>query len=597
MAECQSLTGNNMVKQNKNIKPAVELLQKCPTGIKGLDEITGGGLPQGRPTLVCGGTGCGKTLMAMEFVVRGTMHYDEPGIYMSFEEKTEELVKNFASLGFDLNDLIARKRLILDYVHIEKSEIEETGAYDLEGLFIRIGYAIDSIGAKRVVLDTIETLFSCFTNEVILRAELKRLFTFLKNQGVTAIITGEQGERTLTRFGLEEYVADCVIFLNHKVAEQIATRRMRIVKYRGSAHGTNEYPFLIDQEGFSVMPVSSLGLDHAASTERVSTGVERLDTMMGGKGYYRGSSVLVTGTAGTGKTSLAAHFVDAACKRGERCLYFAFEESRNQIVRNMRSIGIDLEQWANKGLLEFRNSRPTLYGLEMHLVTMHKAIETFNPAIVVVDPISNLIAAASETEVKSMLSRLIDFLKMKQITAFCTDLTAVGGSLERTEVGISSLTDTWLLLQVMEESGERNRGLYILKSRGMQHSNQVREFCLSDNGILLQDVYIGTGGVLTGSARIGQEAKDKAEMLARRQEIERKQLEIKRKKVVVEAQIAALRSGFDAEKDELERSINSEQLRQTVLAEEAHAIARTRNADDLIAAEGSLAKAAKTKKR
>lgn len=597
MAECQSLTGNNMAKQNISTKSAVELLQKCPTGIKGLDEITDGGLPQGRPTLVCGGTGCGKTLMAMEFVVRGTIQYGEPGIYMSFEEKSEELVRNFASLGFDLNDLVARKRLILDYVHIEKSEIEETGAYDLEGLFIRIGYAINSIGAKRVVLDTIETLFSCFTNEVILRAELKRLFTFLKNQGVTAIITGEQGERTLTRFGLEEYVADCVIFLNHKVAEQIATRRMRIVKYRGSAHGTNEYPFLIDQEGFSVMPVSSLGLDHAASTERVSTGVERLDTMMGGKGYYRGSSVLVTGTAGTGKTSLAAHFVDAACKRGERCLYFAFEESRNQIIRNMRSIGIDLEQWVNKGLLEFRNSRPTLYGLEMHLVTMHKAIETFNPAIVVVDPISNLIAAASETEVKSMLSRLIDFLKMKQITAFCTDLTAVGGSLERTEVGISSLTDTWLLLQVMEESGERNRGLYILKSRGMQHSNQVREFCLSDNGILLQDVYIGTGGVLTGSARIGQEAKDKAEMLARRQEIERKQLEIKRKKVVVEAQIAALRSGFDAEKDELERSINSEQLRQTVLAEEAHAIARTRNADDLIAAEGSLAKAAKTKKR
>ncbi len=586
-----------MAQQKKNTKPAVELLQKCPTGIKGLDEITGGGLPQGRPTLVCGGTGCGKTLMAMEFVVRGTMHYDEPGIYMSFEEKSEELVRNFASLGFDLNDLVARKRLVLDYVHIDKSEIEETGAYDLEGLFIRIGYAINSIGAKRVVLDTIETLFSCFADEVILRAELKRLFTFLKNQGVTAIITGEQGERTLTRFGLEEYVADCVIFLNHQVAEQIATRRMRIVKYRGSAHGTNEYPFLIDKEGFSVMPVSSLGLDHAASTERVSTGVERLDTMLGGKGYYRGSSILVTGTAGTGKTSLAAHFVDAACQRGEKCLYFAFEESRNQIIRNMRSIGIDLEQWANKGLLEFRNSRPTLYGLEMHLVTMHKAIETFNPAIVVVDPISNLIAAASATEVKSMLSRLIDFLKMKQITAFCTDLTAVDGGLERTEVGISSLTDTWLLLQVMEESGERNRGLYILKSRGMHHSNQVREFCLSGDGILLQDVYIGTGGVLTGSARIGQEAKDKAEMLARRQEIERKQGEIERKKAVVEAQIAALRSGFEAEKDELERSINREQLRQNILAEEAQTMARTRKADNLLSTGGSAAKGAKTRKR
>lgn len=372
---------------------------------------------------------------------------------------------------------------------------------------------------------------------------------------------------------------------------------MRIVKYRGTAHGTNEYPFLIDQEGFSVMPVSSLGLDHAASTERVSTGVERLDTMMGGKGFYRGSSILVTGTAGTGKTSLAAHFVDAACRRGERCFYFAFEESRNQIIRNMRSIGIDLEQWVKKGLLEFRNSRPTLYGLEMHLVTMHKAIETFIPDIVVIDPISNLIAAASETEVKSMLSRLLDFLKMKQITTFCTDLTAGGGSLEHTEVGISSLIDTWLLLQVMEESGERNRGLYILKSRGMQHSNQVREFCLSENGILLQDVYIGIGGVLTGSARISQEAKDKAEMLAREQEIERKQRDIERKKMLVEAKIAALRSDFEVEKDELERSIHREQLHRDVLAEEVLAIARKRKADNLPDAERSVTKASKIRKR
>jgi len=584
-----------MVKSNKNAKH--DLLQKCPTGIKGLDEITGGGLPQGRPTLICGGTGCGKTLLAMEFIVRGALQHGEPGVYMSFEEKSEELIKNFASLGFDLNELIAEKKLSLDYVHVDKSEIEETGAYDLEGLFIRLGHIIDIIGAKRVVLDTVEMLFSCFENDVILRAELKRLFNFLKSKDVTAIITGEQGERTLTRFGLEEYVADCVIFLNHKVDAQIATRRMRIVKYRGSAHGTNEYPFLIDEQGFSVMPLSSLGLDHAAFEERVSTGVARLDTMMGGKGYYRGSSILVTGTAGTGKTSLAAHFVDAACRRGEKCLYFAFEESRNQIIRNMRSIGIDLERPVQEGLLEFRNSRPTLYGLEMHLVAMHKAIELFNPSIVVVDPISNLIAAASEAEVKSMLSRLIDFLKMKQITAFCTDLTAVGGSLERTEVGISSLTDTWLLLQVMEESGERNRGLYILKSRGMAHSNQIREFCLTDKGISMQDVYVGTGGVLTGTARINQEALDKADKLERRQEIERKQREIERKEAVVEAQIAALRTGFEVEKDELERSITKEKLRQDILVEESRTLARKRKSDELSATGGDSKKVVKTKKR
>jgi circadian clock protein KaiC len=570
-----------MATKSKNVPADVELLQKCRTGIKGLDEITGGGLPQGRPTLVCGGTGCGKTLLAMEFLVRGATDHNQPGVFMSFEEKSEELTKNFASLGFNLTDLVSRKKLDLDYVHVERSEIEEAGEYDLDGLFIRLGHAIDTIGAKRVVLDTIETLFSGFSNESILRAELRRLFLFLKEKGVTAIITGEQGERTLTRFGLEEYVADCVIFLNHTVVEQIATRRLRIVKYRGSAHGTNEYPFLIDEQGFSVMPISSIGLDHAASSERVSTGIERLDTMLSGKGYYRGSSILVTGTAGTGKSSMAAHFVDAACRRGERCLYFAFEESRNQIIRNMRSIGIDLDQWVKAGLLEFRNSRPSLYGLEMHLVTMHKATESFNPAIVVIDPISNLVSASNEMEVKSMLSRLIDFLKMKGITAFCSDLTTVGGSLERTEVGISSLMDTWLLLQVMEESGERNRGLYILKSRGMEHSNQVREFLLTSNGAQLQDVYIGAGGVLTGTARVSQEAREKEEMLERGQEIERKQRDIGRKKAVIEAQITALRTGFEAEKEDLEQSIAREKLHQEVLVDATRTMARARSSDEL----------------
>lgn len=568
-----------MAKAKMSVKREVEPLQKCLTGIKGLDEITGGGLPLGRPTLVCGGTGCGKTLLAMEFLVRGTTEYDEPGVFISFEEKSEELTKNFASLGFDLNDLVAREKLLLDHVHIERSEIEETGAYDLEGLFIRMGHAIDSIGAKRVAIDTIETLFSGFSNELILRSELKRLFRFLKDKGVTAIVTGEQGERTLTRFGLEEYVADCVIFLNHQVANQIATRRLRIVKYRGSAHGTNEYPFLLDEQGFSVMPISSIGLDHPAPTDRISTGIPRLDTMLDGKGYYRGSSILVTGTAGTGKSSLAAHFVDAACRRGERCLYFAFEESRKQIIRNMRSIGLDLEQWVNKGLLEFRNSRPTLYGLEMHLVVMHRAIEEFKPAIVVIDPISNLLSAASEMEVKSMLSRLIDYLKMKGITAFCSDLTVIGGRDERSDLGIISLMDSWILLQSIEANGERNRSLYVLKSRGMQHSNQVREFCLSDNGAKLQDVYVGPGGVLTGSGRSAQESREKAEALERRQEIECKQRELERKKALVEAQITALRIGFESERDELERAISRGNLHRDVFIEDALAMGRAREAD------------------
>jgi circadian clock protein KaiC len=545
-----------------------ETIRKALTGIKGLDEITGGGLPMGRPTLVCGGTGCGKTLLAMEFLIRGATEFGEPGVFMSFEEKSEELTKNFASLGFDLDDLQSRNKIALDYVHIDKSEIEETGEYDLEGLFIRLGLAIDSIGAKRVVLDTIEALFSGLENETVLRAELRRLFRFLKEKGVTAIVTGEQGERTLTRYGLEEYVADCVIFLNHTVSQQIATRRLRIIKYRGSSHGTNEYPFLIDDDGFSVMPISSLGLTHRASLERISSGVPRLDTMLGGKGYYRGSSILVSGTAGTGKSSLAAHFVDAACRRGERCLYFAFEESQSQIIRNMRSIGIDLEQWIDKGLLRFQNSRPTLYGLEMHLVSMHKAVEEFKPDVVVVDPISNLMVSASETEVKSMLSRLIDFLKMKEITAFCSDLTTTGGSLERTEVGISSLMDTWILLQAMEGSGERNRGIYILKARGIAHSNQVREYLLTSEGIQLRDVYIGAGGVLTGSARTAQEARDRGEYLEHQLEIERKQKDIARKKAFMEAQVAALHAEYEAEKDDLEVAIAKDRQRDKEVMDE-----------------------------
>jgi circadian clock protein KaiC len=570
-----------MPSSGSNLVPAPATIPKSPTGIKGLDEITAGGLPAGRPTLVCGGPGCGKTLLSMEFLMHGAIRFNEPGVYLSFEEKTEELTANFASLGFDLNQLVAQRKLSLDYVHIDPGATQEVGLYDLEGLFIRLSHAIDALGAKRVALDTVESLFNGFGNQVVLRAELRRLFRFLKDKGVTTVVTGEQGGNSLTRFGLEEYVADCVILLNHKVVDQVATRRLRIVKYRGSAHGTNEFPFLIDEQGFSVLPISSMGLDHPASGERVSSGVPRLDTMLGGAGYFRGSSVLVTGTAGTGKSSIAAHFVDAACRRGERSLYFSFEESRSQIIRNMRSIGIDLEQWEQQGLLEFRNARPTLYGLELHLVNMHKAVEYFTPSIVVVDPISNLVAAASALEVKSMLSRLIDYLKHRGITAFCTDLTLPVRGLEHTEVGISSVMDTWLLLQVLEGSGERNRGLYILKSRGMEHSNQVREFCLTGCGIQLRDVYLGHGGVLTGAGRTAQEAQERAEALERRQEIERMKREVERKKAVIEAQITALRIELATQQEELERIMARERMRQEHHAETTRTMARTRKSDIL----------------
>lgn len=554
-------------------------LPKAPTGIQGLDEITGGGLPQGRPTLVCGGAGCGKTLLAMEFLVRGATQFNEPGVFLAFEETAKDLTQNVASLGFDLKDLIARKKMVLDFVYIERSEIEETGEYDLEGLFIRLGEAIDSIGARRVVLDTIESLFAGLPNPLILRAELRRLFRWLKDKGVTAVITGERGDETLTRQGLEEYVSDCVIVLDHRVSDQVSSRRLRVVKYRGSTHGTNEYPFLIDENGFSVLPVTSLGLQQAVSTDRIPTGVARLDTMLGGEGYYRGSSVLISGTAGTGKSSLAAHFADAACGRGERALYFAFEESPNQIMRNMRSIGIDLLPWVQKGLLRFEANRPTFAGLEMHLATMHKAANAFKPQVVIVDPLNSFIIGGNNTEIKMMLMRLVDFLKMNQITGVFTSLTSGGGALEQTDVAISSLIDTWLLLRDIEIGGERNRGLYVLKSRGMAHSNQIREFLLTGHGVELRDVYVGPGGVLTGSARLAQEAHEQAGKLIRQQEIERRRLELDRKRKALEAQIDAMRAEFEAQESETLNIIGQEQVRETILEQERVDMGLSRKTD------------------
>jgi len=554
-------------------------LPKSPTGITGLDEITGGGLPKGRPTLVCGSAGCGKTLLAMEFLVRGATQFNEPGVFMAFEENVKDLTENVASLGFDLKDLIARKKIVVDFVYIERSEIQETGEYDLEGLFIRLGHAIASIGAKRVVLDTIESLFSGLPNPLIVRAELRRLFRWLKDKGVTAIITGERGEGSLTRQGLEEYVSDCVIVLDHLVDDQVSSRRLRVVKYRGSMHGTNNYPFLIDEDGISVLPVTSLGLQHIGSTRRISSGVARLDAMLGGAGYFRGSSVLVSGTAGTGKSSLAALFAEATCRRGERALYFAFEESPSQIMRNMHSIGIDLQPWVQKGLLQFQATRPTFAGLEMHLTMMHKAVNTFKPQVVIMDPLNSFIIGGNENSVKSMLIRMVDFLKTNQITGFFTHLTSGNGALEQTEVAISSLIDTWLLLRDIEIGGERNRVLYVLKSRGMAHSNQIREFLLTDHGVDLRDVYVGPGGVLTGSARLAQVAQEQARKLTRQQETERKELELESKRKALEAQIAAMRAEFEAQATETLSLIAQEQVGEAQLVRERVEMGLSRKAD------------------
>lgn len=551
-------------------------LSKTPTGIHGLDDLTMGGLPTGRPTLLCGGAGCGKTLFAMTFLVNGATEFGEAGVFMSFEEREADLAANVASLGYDVEALVLAKKIVIDYVRVERSEIEESGEYDLEGLFVRLGYAIDTVGAKRVVLDTIEVLFSGLADTTILRAELRRLFSWLKGRKVTTIITGERGDGQLTRYGIEEYVSDCVILLDNRIQEQVTTRRLRVVKYRGSAHGTNEYPFLIDDQGISVMPITSAGLGHSISQEAVPTGVPDLDAMLGIGGYYRGSSILISGLAGTGKSTFGASFVNAACDRGERCLYFAFEESPDQVMRNMRSVGLDLKRHGDAGLLRFEAARPSLYGFEMHLARMNRDIEQFTPAALLVDPISAF--RGPSTEIHATLIRLADICKTKGITALFTSLSAAHEEMDEAERSVSSLMDTWISLKDTEANGERNRVLYLFKSRGMSHSNQLREYRLTNHGIELVKPYIGPDGVLTGAARLAQEAREREADLARRQATERRRREVARKRGATERQIEEMRAALDAEEAEVSMMIEQEEARETAFGADRTAMATSRGA-------------------
>jgi circadian clock protein KaiC len=562
------------VQKSKAKTPAEDsfIFPKSPSGIEGLDEITEGGFPKGRPTLICGGAGCGKTLLAMQFIIKGITLYNEPGVFMTFEEPTQDLALNVKSLGFDVEKLKTDKKLVVDHVRVERSEIEEAGEYDLEGLFIRLGHAIDKVKAKRVVLDTIESLFAGLDNQAILRAELRRLFHWLKQKGVTAIITGERGEATLTRQGLEEYVSDCVIILDHRVIEQVSTRRLRIVKYRGSTHGTNEYPFLIDEDGISVLPITSLKLNNEVSPDIISTGVPGLDEMFDRGGFYRGSNILISGTAGTAKTTIASYFANEQCLKKERTVYFAFEESPQQLIRNMRSVGIDLEKHVKKGYLQIHSSRPSLNGLELHLLTLRKLIKEFKPTTVVIDPISNLITVGSDQEVRSMLVRLIDMLKVNNITALLTSLSKQreGARPDLSEDSISSLVDTWINVRDMEGVGERNRGIFIIKARGLAHSNQVREFVITAKGLKLLDVELGPDGVLTGGARKSHKFNKQINELKLQNELDRKDREISRKRKVLEANIEALRNEFESVQEELSIMKANETLQASMTAGETN---------------------------
>ena len=528
-------------------------LEKAPSGISGFDQITDGGLPRGRATLVCGGPGSGKTIFAIEFLVRGT-ELGERGVFISFEETLSDLTRNVESLGFDLTRLQAEKKLAVDHIHLDRSEIEEAGGYSLDGLFVRLRHAIESVGAKRIAIDTLEVLFGGLKDQGTLRTETQRLFRWLKEAGLTAVVTAEAGDSTLTRQGLEEYVSDCVVVLGQTVQDQATTRYLRVIKYRGSSHGTNEYPFLIDDTGFSVVPTTSLQLDYLVSADRISTGIPSLDAMLGGAGFYRTSTILVSGSAGTGKSILAAHLAHATCARGERCMIFAFEESPSQIERNMRSVGLDLAKWQESGLLQLRATRPSLYGLEMHLVAMHKAIARFKPQAVILDPISSFLSAGTPEQVKAMLVRLFDWLKTQNITGLLTCLTH---SLQAEDVGISSLIDTWLEVRDLEVAGERNRTLYLLKSRGMRHSNQVRELLISDQGVSLADVYFTQDGVLLGSAKTAEEQKRVRNERSVEDDIAGKERLLELRRATLEAQIAVLNAEHASAAEETQRLIRS----------------------------------------
>ena len=549
-------------------------LAKAPTGIPGLDEVLLGGIPAGRPTLICGSAGCGKTLLGMTFLVNGATRFDEPGVFVSFEETSTDLAQNFASLGFDVPGLIGAKKLAIDHVRVECSEIEESGGYDLEGLFVRLGYAIDQIGAKRVVLDTLEVLFANLSNEAILRAELRRLFGWLKERGLTAIITGERGEGTLTRHGLEEYISDCVILLDNRVQDQITTRRLRIVKFRGSAHGTNEYPFLLDDQGITVVPLSSAGLGHRVSDEVVSTGVPGLDAMLGLGGIYRGSSMLISGVPGSGKTILGASFAAAACRRGECCMFFSFEESAELLVRNVGSAGIDLGRHVESGLLRFETKRPTSFGFEMHLAHMQRELDRFRPAAVIVDPVTSF--RGPDSEVHALLLRMIDILKTRGITTIFTSLTSSDERVAQSDFGLSSLMDTWISLVDIESNGERNRGLYALKSRGMSHSNQIREYLLTNDGVRLVKAYLGVAGVLMGSARLAKEAEERGEARQQREEVARRRRHIASRRAVTERQIAELNAEIEAQDAEVARLIAQEKRREIALRTDRAAMGASR---------------------
>jgi len=477
-------------------------IPKTATGIPGLDQILNGGLPKGRVTLVVGNSGTGKTLLGIEFLVNGIRQHDENAILVTFEESASKVTENVSSLGFDLNNLQDDGKLTVMAFKVDLPE-KNRGYFDFSPLLVLLEEAIVCIGAKRVVLDTIELLFGAYSDQTTARIELVKLMRWLEDRGVTAIITGESGNNALTRFGIEEYVSDCVIVLDHRVREEISTRLLRVMKYRGSVHGTNEYPFLIAKNGFIVLPVSSLSLDYAVSRERVSVGVPELDEMLSG-GPYRGSTTLVTGVSGTGKTSVAMSMVNAACARGERSLVLLYEESAFQLERDMGSIGINLKRWTDSGMLKIWASRPLEYGLENHLAIFINMLESFKPAIVAIDGLTAFSRGGFDPDVFIFITRKIGILKARGITTVLTTLKKDVED-ESSSLHISSLTDTGILLRNIEKNGERNRLLAVTKSRGTAHSNQLREFTLSSDGIRLVDVYIGPDGILVGSERRAQE--------------------------------------------------------------------------------------------
>ena len=537
------------------------------TGVKGLDDVLGGGIPQGHAMLLVGKPGTGKSILSMEYLLHGIELHKENGVYISFEESEKQIISNAASFGWKFEEMVKKNKLAISYIDMQPEQMRTVGDYDLSALILRVKGAIKKVNARRVVIDGINNLLSTFDDERIIRSDLLRLIREIKEVNATIFITGERGHDSWSKMGFEEYLADGLMHLDNRTDGNYQTREIQVVKCRGINHYTGKSPFIINSEGMSIRPLITADFDYKVLKSRVSTGIADIDNMLGGKGLYRGSTVYITGPSGAGKTSISSSFANGACSRGERALFLAFEESSDQIIRNMKSIGLSLDKWVNEKLLYFYTARATTNSLEGHLDNIMTMVREVEPTCVVLDPISAFRPIANENETKLMLIRLNDYLRARKITTVFTALSSDGEYSEHADVQLSSIADTWIVVRIMDYKGERNNVMQLMKSRGMSHSRQMKEMYFTGNGLKLQNVYQGPEGVLTGAARIGQEKYEKLKEARNVIEIDKNRKKIERKKSLLEASIEALKHEYEEELEALHAAIEEAEEQNSKIKE------------------------------